>query len=115
MLIGILEVNTAFVRRSERADFQARYFTPAVEIPLAGHPMIATVFMLIDSGRLRLRKSFTRNTIDTFSFIAEQGHWLYRPGMGRSRWPAGRYLGCQSSGQAVTVLCGELLLPDNLE
>jgi trans-2,3-dihydro-3-hydroxyanthranilate isomerase len=43
---------TAFVRHSTRADFAARYFTPAVEIPLAGHPTIATVFALVDSGRL---------------------------------------------------------------
>ncbi len=45
---------TAFVVRSSVADFGARYFTPAEEIPLAGHPTIATIFALIDSGRLRL-------------------------------------------------------------
>jgi trans-2,3-dihydro-3-hydroxyanthranilate isomerase len=55
---------TAFVRRSERADFQARYFTPAAEIPLAGHPTIATVYALIDSGRLRLNSSYTRITLE---------------------------------------------------
>ena len=45
---------TAFVVRSSVADFGARYFTPAEEIPLAGHPTIATICALIDSGRLRL-------------------------------------------------------------
>jgi trans-2,3-dihydro-3-hydroxyanthranilate isomerase len=45
---------TAFVVRSDVADFGARYFTPAEEIPLAGHPTISTVFALIDSGRLKL-------------------------------------------------------------
>ncbi len=45
---------TSFVVRSDIADFGARYFTPAEEIPLAGHPTIATVFALIDSGRLKL-------------------------------------------------------------
>ncbi len=45
---------TAFVRRSERADFGVRYFTPAEEIPLAGHPTIAAVFALLESGRLPL-------------------------------------------------------------
>jgi trans-2,3-dihydro-3-hydroxyanthranilate isomerase len=45
---------TAFVVRSRIADFGARYFTPAEEIPLAGHPTIATVFALVDSGRLPL-------------------------------------------------------------
>ncbi len=50
-----LEMNlseTAFVMRSEVADFRARYFTPADEIPLAGHPTLATTRALIDTGRL---------------------------------------------------------------
>ena len=34
--------------------FRARYFTPAEEIPLAGHPTIAAVYALVDSGRLSL-------------------------------------------------------------
>lgn len=46
---------TAFVLHSEVADFRARYFTPAEEIPLAGHPTIATAFALIESGRLPWR------------------------------------------------------------
>lgn len=45
---------TAFVLRSDVADVRARYFTPAEEIPLAGHPTIATVFALVESGRLSL-------------------------------------------------------------
>jgi trans-2,3-dihydro-3-hydroxyanthranilate isomerase len=45
---------TAFVRRSATADFAVRYFTPAEEIPLAGHPTIATVAALVHTGRLRL-------------------------------------------------------------
>jgi len=43
---------TAFVRRSTVADFGVRYFTPAEEIPLAGHPTIATVVALLHTGRL---------------------------------------------------------------
>ncbi|WP_324677959.1 PhzF family phenazine biosynthesis protein [Hymenobacter sp. GOD-10R] len=45
---------TAFVRRSEVAEFGVRYFTPAEEIPLAGHPTIATVSALVHTGRLPL-------------------------------------------------------------
>ncbi len=45
---------TAFVRRSAVADFSVRYFTPAEEVPLAGHPTIATTFALLDTGRLTL-------------------------------------------------------------
>ena len=50
-----LEMNlseTAFVVHSEVADFGARYFTPAEEIPLAGHPTIATTMALVEVGQI---------------------------------------------------------------
>jgi trans-2,3-dihydro-3-hydroxyanthranilate isomerase len=50
---------TAFVLRSAVADVRARYFTPAEEIPLAGHPTIATVFALVETGRLPLTGDLT--------------------------------------------------------
>jgi trans-2,3-dihydro-3-hydroxyanthranilate isomerase len=50
---------TAFVLRSTVADVGARYFTPEVEIPLAGHPTIATVFALFETGRLSLQGEHT--------------------------------------------------------
>jgi trans-2,3-dihydro-3-hydroxyanthranilate isomerase len=52
-----LEMNlseTAFVMASTSADLRARYFTPSEEIPLAGHPTIATVHAWIASGRLSI-------------------------------------------------------------
>ncbi len=55
---------TAFVRQSDKADFGVRYFTPAEEIPLAGHPTIATTFALIDSGRLQLTGDHTAITLE---------------------------------------------------
>jgi trans-2,3-dihydro-3-hydroxyanthranilate isomerase len=57
MLAVAREMNlseTSFVWRKPDGDFKARYFTPAEEIPLAGHPTIATVFALVESGRLEL-------------------------------------------------------------
>lgn len=45
---------TAFVLPSEKADFRARYFTPSNEIPLAGHPTLATVQTLLATGRLEM-------------------------------------------------------------
>jgi trans-2,3-dihydro-3-hydroxyanthranilate isomerase len=45
---------TSFVCKSTIADFRARYFTPAEEVPLAGHPTIATAFALVQSGRLKI-------------------------------------------------------------
>jgi len=43
---------TAFVLPANDADFRARYFTPAEEIPFAGHPTVATTFAMLDSNRL---------------------------------------------------------------
>ena len=46
---------TSFVWRMDDGRFRARYFTPAEEIPLAGHPTVATIYALINSGRLELK------------------------------------------------------------
>ncbi|MEI6531141.1 MAG: PhzF family phenazine biosynthesis protein [bacterium] len=51
---------TAFVFPSLVADFRVRYFTPRNEIPFAGHPTIATSFMLAESGTIALVEPFTR-------------------------------------------------------
>ena len=55
---------TAFVRRSRVADFGVRYFTPGEEIPLAGHPTIATTWALVESGRFALGGSLTALTLE---------------------------------------------------
>lgn len=44
---------TAFVVPSSRADVGVRYFTPLQEMPLAGHPTIATAHALLERGLLR--------------------------------------------------------------
>ncbi len=62
-----LEMNlseTAFVLQSDKADFRVRYFTPAEEIPMAGHPTIATTFALVASGRLNLSQPLTSITLE---------------------------------------------------
>ncbi len=67
MLAVAREMNlseTSFVRRSDVADFGARYFTPAEEIPLAGHPTIATIYALVESGRLQLSGERTLVTLE---------------------------------------------------
>lgn len=51
---------TSFVWRMADGRFRARYFTPAEEIPLAGHPTIATVFSLVESGRLKLDGNYLK-------------------------------------------------------
>ncbi|MCC6419275.1 MAG: PhzF family phenazine biosynthesis protein [Gemmataceae bacterium] len=45
---------TAFVFPSQRASFRVRFFTPAKEIPLAGHPTVATMHTLVEEGRIDL-------------------------------------------------------------
>ncbi len=40
---------TVFIKKSQTCDFRPYYFTPREEIPLAGHPTIATIHCLIES------------------------------------------------------------------
>lgn len=51
---------TAFVFPSHQADFRVRYFTPRKEVPFAGHPTIATVYMLALENLIALREPVTR-------------------------------------------------------
>ncbi len=55
---------SAFTFKSHKADFGARYFTPAEEIPLAGHPTLATIYSLWKSGRLKLRADRMEVTLE---------------------------------------------------
>ena len=50
---------TAFAKRSTIADVGARYYTPGSEIPLAGHPTIATIYALVRTGRLKMKGDVT--------------------------------------------------------
>lgn len=47
---------TAFLMKSEKFDLKARYFTPAEEIPLAGHPTIASVHLALELGLIDKNK-----------------------------------------------------------
>jgi trans-2,3-dihydro-3-hydroxyanthranilate isomerase len=51
---------TSFVWRMDDGRFRARYFTVAGEIPLAGHPTLATIYALVDSGRLKLDSDYLK-------------------------------------------------------
>ncbi|MDO7846028.1 PhzF family phenazine biosynthesis protein [Hymenobacter sp. M29] len=56
---------TAFVNRAApgSTEFTVRFFTPAEEIPLAGHPTIATITALLHAGRVALPVSGAALTI----------------------------------------------------
>jgi len=43
---------TAFVQKSDRADFKVRFFTPVNEVALCGHATIATFYLLASLGRI---------------------------------------------------------------
>jgi len=43
-----------------QAAYWMRIFTPAKEIPFAGHPSIGTAFVMASAGRLRLQEPVTR-------------------------------------------------------
>ena len=43
---------TTFVTPSDEANARVRFFTPAAEIPLAGHPTIGTWWLLAELGRV---------------------------------------------------------------
>jgi trans-2,3-dihydro-3-hydroxyanthranilate isomerase len=98
---------TAFVRHSTVADFGVRYFTPAEEIPLAGHPTIATTFALVDSGRLKLAGAYTQMTLELrvgpipVEIYADQGR-VWRIVMTQKNRPSSpatpRRRFCRSSG-----------------
>ncbi len=55
---------TAFVCRTDCADFGVRYYTLSGEIPLAGHPTVATITALIADGRLPLDETVTDVTLE---------------------------------------------------
>ncbi|KPJ96473.1 MAG: hypothetical protein AMS18_00805 [Gemmatimonas sp. SG8_17] len=51
---------TTFVFPSDQATKLVRFFTPAAEIPLAGHPTIGTWWILAELGKVELPREGTR-------------------------------------------------------
>ncbi|MEC9434312.1 MAG: PhzF family phenazine biosynthesis protein [Pseudomonadota bacterium] len=57
-------VECAFVVPSAVADFGARYYLPTREIPMAGHPTVATVVSLVSRGLVDLSAGPARFTLE---------------------------------------------------
>ena len=53
---------TTFVLPSQTpgADFRVRIFTPATELPFAGHPVVGTHWVMAHLGRVRLQEPLTQ-------------------------------------------------------
>lgn len=45
---------TAFVQRSDQADYKMEFFTPTTEINFCGHASVAAFYMLAESGKVKL-------------------------------------------------------------
>ncbi|MGE0526303.1 MAG: PhzF family phenazine biosynthesis protein [Bdellovibrionales bacterium] len=55
---------TAFLMPSNMSDLKARYFTPEREIPLAGHPTIASVHAAIEVGMISVGRGTTALSLE---------------------------------------------------
>ncbi len=83
------QAETAFVRAIQGHQVTLRYFTPAEEIPLAGHPTIATLHALLATGQLgadgatefdvRLTAGQVRVTRDRLADGTSRLHMRQRP------------------------------------
>ncbi len=67
---------TAFVLPSEKAAVRVRYFMPYKEIPFAGHPTIATAFMLAQEGRVPAEEAISRIDFEfNIGVLPVEIHW----------------------------------------
>lgn len=58
-IVGFSE--TAFVLKSNNADFKVKFFTPYAEVDLCGHATIATFYLLANKGIIRVGE-YTQET-----------------------------------------------------
>lgn len=52
---------TAFIQKSNNADYKVRYFTPNKEVDLCGHATIATFYLLANKGYIQIGE-YTQET-----------------------------------------------------
>lgn len=50
-IVGFFE--TAFIQKSDKANFKVRFFTPTNEVDICGHATIATFFLLFKKGLIK--------------------------------------------------------------
>ena len=67
---------TAFVMPSGKAAVRVRYFMPYKEIGFAGHPTIATAFMLAQEGRVPAKEDVSRVDFEfNIGVLPVEIHW----------------------------------------
>jgi len=88
---------TAFLHKNDRG-YNLRWFTPKTEIELCGHATLAAAHILWETGDL------AQDNLASFDFVAFQ--LSERGGVIKVRVKTDRVI---LSGQAVTVINGELI------
>ena len=58
--MNLSETTFVFPPQAEGADFRVRIFTPAAELPFAGHPVVGTHWVLAHLGRVNLQEPVTQ-------------------------------------------------------
>jgi trans-2,3-dihydro-3-hydroxyanthranilate isomerase len=58
--MNLSETTFVLPPRAPEADFEVRIFTPAKELPFAGHPVVGTHWVLAHLGRVELQEPVTR-------------------------------------------------------
>ena len=67
---------TAFVMPSQKAAVRVRYFMPYKEIAFAGHPTIATAFMLAQEGKVPAKEDVSRVDFEfNIGVLPVEIHW----------------------------------------
>ena len=59
----------AFLVGSNKADFGVRYYLAETEIPMAGHPTVATVTSLLSRGLVKVKNGRSRFTLEVGSGV----------------------------------------------
>ena len=55
--LNLAEITFVLPPQDKRDDFHIRIFTPAIELPMAGHPTVGTAYMLAKMGLIPLDES----------------------------------------------------------
>ncbi len=58
--MNLSETTFVLAPQASGADFKVRIFTPAAELPFAGHPVVGTHWVLAHLGRVKLREPLTQ-------------------------------------------------------
>lgn len=58
--MNLSETTFVLLPQAPGADFKVRIFTPAAELPFAGHPVVGTHWVLAHLGRVELRQPVTQ-------------------------------------------------------